>query len=81
MTPPRRALVHAERIGTGGALLEALGELCRRLGTVHRKRGHEIRHLPDLGQGDGLDLGVVTGEPPGRRALVAARVLAHDQAQ
>ena len=35
----------------------------------------------DLGQGDALDLGVVAGQPPRRRPLVAARVRAQDQAQ
>jgi hypothetical protein len=58
-----------------------LGELGRRLGAVCGKRGYEIGDRPNLREGDGLDLGVVAGEPPGRRALVAALVLAQDQAQ
>ena len=63
------------------APLEVLGELCRRRGTVSGKRRHQIRHVPDLDEGDGLDLGVVAGEPPGRGALVALTITTHDQAQ
>jgi hypothetical protein len=62
-------------------VFEVGGELAGGVGTEDRERGQQIGDLPDVGEGDRVDLSVIASQPAGSRALVTALVASQYQAQ